>query len=375
MFKFSAKIFFLKSLYLFLTLQGVDGIENYGNTSVFVPYVNAAKNQELTRSPTINIGFNGNPNHSPFVMDTGSVGIVASPDKFQPAKDAINLGPGRLYYSSSGIIEEGTWWTASIQIYDPHGNILATSYVPVLQVTSTRCAENARRCHVRKEPTGISMMGVGFARESGEQPHGTPDHNPFLNLQYVLQQNQLKKLPNDWSSGYVFSKDGVYLGLTPQNTAGARFIKLMPWAKYSTEKLPEWMPTPVTIKVNGVSGNGTILMDTGVNAAYLSPPHVAEIGKLVECPGSTRAECAPKGTVVHVYLPDEKNPVAQYSFTVGEENNPMQPKQVHIVKREKIFLNSSRHILSKLTIVYDHGKGNIGIILNEKNSHNSKNLR
>lgn len=351
---------------LLLICHGICFSENYGSTTVFVPYANAAKNQTLTRSPTINIGFNG-AKHTPYVMDTGSVGIVASPDKFTPTADAINLGPGRLYYSSSGVIEEGTWWSASVQIYDLDGNVLATANVPVLQVTSTRCAENARNCKIKTEPKGICMMGVGFARESNEQPRGTPNYNPFLNISQILQGKHLKKLPPDWSSGYVVTKEGVYLGLTPKNTSGAAFIKLDEWAEYSTKNYFEWKATPMTIHVNGVSGNGTILMDTGVDAAYLSPPKGANIGSLNFCTASTaRAECAPHGTSIHVYLPDDKKPVVHYAFTIGEKNNPMQPNGVHIVKRDKIFLNSSRHVLSKMSIIYDNANGYMGYIFDEE---------
>lgn len=343
--------------------------ENYGSTTVFVPYANAAKNENLARSPTINIGFNG-AKHTPFVMDTGSVGIIASPDKFTPAPDAVNLGPGHIYYSSSGIIEEGTWWSASVQIYDLEGKVLATANVPVLQVTSTRCAENARNCKVRNDPKGICMMGVGFARESKEQPRGTPNYNPFLNISQILQGHQLKKLPFDWSSGYVVTKEGVYLGLTPKNTLGAVFIKLEEWVERSTKNHLEWKAAPMTIHVNGVSGNGTILMDTGVDTAYLSPPQNANIGPLNICSGAnpetSRAECAPNGTSIHVYLPDDKKPVIHYSFTVGEKNNLMQPNGVHIVKRNKIFLNSSRHVLSKMSIIYDNSNGHMGYIFDDE---------
>ena len=81
--------------------------------SVFVHYANAKENPNLEKSPKINLGFDGSNHYVPFVMDTGSVGIIASPDHFTPATGAKNLGPGRQFYSSSGIIEEGTWWSCN----------------------------------------------------------------------------------------------------------------------------------------------------------------------------------------------------------------------------------------------------------------------
>ena len=236
---------FFGSLIL-LSLPGIVEADNpyTGTTSVFVPYVNAEENSDLSDSPTINLGFNGSGHHVPFIMDTGSVGIVASPDIFTPARGAKYLGPGQQFYSSSGIIEEGNWWSATQQIYDANGNLVATANVPVLQVTSIRCSDNARSCEPNNNPTGISVMGIGFARESPQQPRGTPSYNAFLNLQTILQNNVLAPLPSDWCNGYVVCPNGVYLGLTAQNTTNAGFVKLLPWSTYSTPSLPEWMAAP-----------------------------------------------------------------------------------------------------------------------------------
>jgi hypothetical protein len=95
------------SISLFSSVNLIGESPYHGTTSVFVPYANSQSNPDLVKSPKINLGFNGSGHHVPFVMDTGSVGIIASPDHFTPAPGAQNLGPGRQYYSSSGIIEEG----------------------------------------------------------------------------------------------------------------------------------------------------------------------------------------------------------------------------------------------------------------------------
>lgn len=332
------------------------------NSSVFIPYVNASKNQNLDKSPTINIGFNGSGSYVPFVMDTGSVGIIASADHFKPASHAINLGPGTQYYSSSGIIEEGTWWTATQEIYDTEGKIIATANVPVLQVTSVRCAKNARFCKVRENPKGIAMMGIGFGRSQKE--HGTPDYNPFLNLQTVYQNGTLKAIPANWCNGYVVTKNGVFLGLDSENTKNAALVKLLPRDKQFNQKVPDWMPASMTIQVNGVKGNGNILMDTGVGTAYLSPPQNANLESLVACSRHSRKECAPNGTRIEIYLPDNINPVAHYQFTIGNNDNAMQPRGVHIVNKQDIFLNTSRHVLAGMNFLYDNNNGYVGYIWN-----------
>ena len=56
-----------------------------GTGTVFVSYANAATNPNLAASPSVNVGFNSSGRYTPFTMDTGSVGIVATRDAFQPA--------------------------------------------------------------------------------------------------------------------------------------------------------------------------------------------------------------------------------------------------------------------------------------------------
>jgi hypothetical protein len=74
-----------------------------GTGTIFVPYANAATNPNLAASPSVNVGFNSSGRYTPFTMDTGSVGIVATRDAFQPAPEAQNLGPGQQYFSSMRI--------------------------------------------------------------------------------------------------------------------------------------------------------------------------------------------------------------------------------------------------------------------------------
>jgi len=255
------------------TLQALTLIPIIDNqTTVFINYYNASTNTDLSASPTVYISFDDSSTRTPFIMDTGSVGIVASQDIFQHSPDAQNLGTGQQIYSSSGIIEEGTWWSATQKIYDANGTLLATSNVPVLEVTTIGCTQDARSCTPNSNPTGISVMGIGFGRESDTQVRGTPSYNAFLNLQSVLQNGVLQPLPSNWCNGYVVTPSGVYLGLTPSNTANAGWVQLEAWPQYSTPNLPEWMSATMTINANGVAGDGNILMDTGVGTSYLTPP-------------------------------------------------------------------------------------------------------
>ena len=84
-----------------------------GGDTVFVSYDNGTNGPLAGNSPTVNLGFGDSTAATPFLMDTGSTGIVASADLFQPGPGAVNLGPGSQTYSSSGVVENGTWYAAT----------------------------------------------------------------------------------------------------------------------------------------------------------------------------------------------------------------------------------------------------------------------
>lgn len=335
-----------------------------GKTSIFVPYANAKTNPDLEDTPEIIVGFNGDTKYNQFIMDTGSCGIVASPDIFQPAPDATNLGPGETFYTNGSVEKTltGTYWTATQQIYDSKGNLLATSDVPVLQVTEE--VDNGQS----KTPTGVAVMGIGFGREGNIPPPKTPAYNPFLNLTAILRKEKLKPLPKNWVNGYIVSAEGVELGLTAKNTRNAGFVKLTYWEQYSTSELLEWMPMPMTVCVNGVCGAGTSVMDTGIKNSIINPPSGANLGSLINCPGTQQPQCVSDGNVISVYYPNQNNPVAYYTFTIGQIGNPMQPDSVAVQRRPTVYWNTGRHFLGGMDLIYDNTNGYVGFIWNNKTS-------
>ena len=350
--------------FAFTALPALAQAPVYGGTeSVFVSYADGSR--DGARSPSINLGFAGHRGgaiSARFQMDTGSVGIIASEDHFRPGRNARNLGPGQQTYSSSGIVENGTWWLDTVYMYDAEGNRMAEAEVPVLLVRSITCLPDARDCRPRERAHGVAMMGVGFDREGDKQPHGTPDYNAFLNLRRVTgPDGGMRRRPEGWRNGYVVTARGVYLGLNSANTANAAFVKLAPNPDYSTPELPEWMPTPMTLTVNGVSAEGRLLMDTGVRVSYLSPPAGVQLGPLGPCREARSDRCAPPQTRVTVSIPSQSNPVASYSYTVGRDDNPMQPDDVVIVHDASgAFLNTSRHFLAGMNLIYDETGGYVG---------------
>jgi hypothetical protein len=345
-----------------------------GGDTVFVSYDNGTNGPEAGNSPAVNLGFGDSSSYTPFVMDTGSTDIVVSADLFTPAPDAKDLGPGEQIYSSSGRIEVGEYYTATENIYDANGNVIATSDVPVLRVTSIRCEPNARDCTPTDHPTGVSVMGIGFDRESGasDPARHRPDYNAFVNLTSVAGPNgALEPLPAGWHNGYEVTPTGVYLGLTSAITSGASLVKLLPNPADSVPGLPEWQGAPMTITVNGVSSSGHVLMDTGLTTGLLSDPSYQ--GTLTQCPsGEGGDKCLPAGTMVALSLPGQAHPAAYYTFTVDESNIVMQPNGgVALDSNDSKLFNTSVSVLNGITFFYDEQDGFIGYIANG-GSHSSR---
>jgi hypothetical protein len=355
----------------------------YGDVSVFVPFVNAAALRDPANyvSPQIRAGFaapNAVEPHFEAVMDTGSVGIIVGSDYFVPPADGRDdpsfVGPGSETLTSSGVIVAGDWYRTTVNLFDGD-RIVASATVPVLAVTSMSCAADARECHVT-DPTGsrTHYFGVGFSGGAG-LPQGTPDKNAFLNVTSVAGSPSLP------SPGYILTTRGAEIGLTPANAQGFALMKLDPllapnanqWqtAPANASLLTDWQHTKATITVNGKSGLGSILFDTGVTTGFLTPPPGVSpdtgLGPSdAECNGSSPPSCAVSGTTVRVLFPQVRSPIASFNYTVGAGNgaqagNPVSPFAVSIDHNGAPFLNTTVRFLQAFDYMYDAANGFTGL--------------
>jgi hypothetical protein len=371
-----------------LTAKADSGPPYPGNAaSVFVRFVNAAQLSDPSQyvSPQIRVGF-ATPNVSDtspvfdITMDTGSVGIIVGSSYFKPPAngrlDPSFIGPGGETLTSSGIIFSGDWYKAIVNLYN--GNtMVASSTVPVMAVIDVSCEPNARACNpdtIGGTAAGTHYFSIGFAGGQG-QPQGTPDKNAFLNVTSISGGGPLP------SPGYILSTQGVQIGLTSSNTQGFALIKLQPllapnstqWqtAPASANVLTDWQHARGTITVNGRSGTGSILFDTGVTTGFLTPPvGVAPQTGMgpsgAECNGSNPASCAVSGTSVQVSFPSLTAPVAVLKYTVGANNgsqsgNPVSPFAVSVEQNNAPFLNTTVRFLQAFNYIYDAANGFIGL--------------
>jgi hypothetical protein len=382
-----AVILLVSSVYS-LTAKGDVGPPYPGNgASVFVPFVNATQvgNPSNYVSPQINVGFNS-PNATDaypvfnVTMDTGSVGIIVGSSYFNPPVngrlDPSFIGPGGETLTSSGIIFSGDWYQTIVNLYNG-STLVASSTVPVMAVTKVSCEPDARVCDpntIGGTAADTHYFGIGFGGGAG-QPQGTPDKNAFLNVTNISGSASLP------SPGYILSTQGAQIGLTSSNTQGFAMIKLDPllapnytqWqtAPTSANVLTDWQHARATITVNGKSGSGGILFDTGVTTGFLTPPIgvTPQVGmgpSGAECNGSTPPSCAVSGTGVQASFSNGTVPVASLKYTVGANNgsqngNPVSPFAVSVEFNGPPFLNTTVRFLQAFNYIYDAANGFIGL--------------
>jgi hypothetical protein len=315
-----------------------------GLEAIAIPYANGPIG--IDRVPQVWLHLPGSTPER-FGMDTGSTGIVVSADRYTPAAGDVNGGPGQLTYNSSGRVLHGTYWTTDVRIMLNRTQPAATARVQILRVESISCQQKARDCQPQQNPTGVAFMGIGLARDSAQGTQPTAPRNPFVSLTAIASGRPVSSI----RPGYIVGRDGVHLGMTPALAANFAFVKLTPAGGAEPNGLPAWNGAPLTVSVNGVTGSGASLMDTGINYMFLSPP-----------PGSalTRGQPAPNGTSLSIWLPGRKAPHATYSFTVGDTANPMHPAKVEVVHDPGTFVNTGRMFLQGFDYLYDAAGGYVG---------------
>ena len=109
-----------------------------GDTSLpTISFVGGAMSPTKAASVDLALGSASSP--TPFVMDTGSTGIVVSSNFFTPGPNDVYVGQGTQTYTSSGKVEHGSFYLTNVVIYENSTTPLATARVTVLDVTSETC--------------------------------------------------------------------------------------------------------------------------------------------------------------------------------------------------------------------------------------------
>lgn len=314
-------------------------------------------------------------------MDTGSTGLVISANVLGLSTTApVNAQAGWVFYNSSGLLLTGYFSQQNVQFSGKDANGAATavvSNVPVLVVTQAQClgvGANSSSCDAATSVNGVQMMGIGFDRNTmgtgvvntsnptaaaarlDAAPTTPQIYNPFLNV--------VTSGSGAYRNGYIITPTGVYLGLTEANTSAQAYsYAQLALAPKQTAGAPQWLATTVTVTVttpagastpaSSASGKGTLLMDTGVEDAFIGIPNGGSI-----TPASN--------TVVTLQL---GNGIGTYSFTVPSSTspastNPQTPTRVSFFDSSSGFINSGLHTYAGYNVLYDADGGFIGLALN-----------
>jgi hypothetical protein len=304
---------------------------------VFLRYLNAEEG-ELREVPRIGLSFGERTVRA--VLDSGSTGIVVAAGLIPNFDSLASVGEGKLTYTSSGRVMLGRWVVTPVTLVGKNDAAVQTEPMPVLAVTHVECLRQARDCAPTDTPRDIAMVGIGFGREGDQQSQSTPDKNPLLRVTGGSGERR---------RGYILSPQGVHVGLTGANTRGAfAFTKLS-----RQQDRPDWSGIPACISLNGQTppACGSMLVDTGVSVMFMTVP-AAQAGEATAS--------LDDGTNVSIGVGTAEKSSELYRFTVGGDS-VLAPERIHLrVSPERVFVNTSFHLLNGFDVLYDADGGYAG---------------
>ncbi|HEX9329138.1 MAG TPA: hypothetical protein VF915_21620, partial [Reyranella sp.] len=260
----------------------------YGNGgSFFVPITTEPNGNGGPPQYLVSLTLNGKSTPSKFILDTGSLGLVASPGLYtytQSAGDIQLANYATITYSTSGANPIGSLYLTNVQINGANGQSVIAR-VPILG------ANNGGQF-------GYHQLGVGFDRggimigpnaNSLSPANNSYNMNPFLALTSGPGVSTMQP-------GYIIGVNGfqslglgpgVLLGLNNQNTAGFAFQQLA-----SAGGLPSYCSTPgMNCPLQWSSQNGSISITTNGQTYNLgSASQLPDSGisyMIVNAPGNT----------------------------------------------------------------------------------------
>ncbi len=343
----------------------------YGNgQSFYVPFTNP--NQQAATEPryvSLSLNYNGGTKATNFLVDTGSLGIVAgsSAYTYNPAAGDMLLGQGGITYTTSGTSPAGTIYLTNVTINGANGQT-ATARVPILSATDASSAQ----------------MGIGFDRGGLQLNSGAPlpNLNPLLGLTAINGQAVGNMAPgyivgfNGFNLNGQSYTPGIMLGLNQQNTSGFSFVQLTPQGGLPVGCSTPGMGCPLnwnsqtgSVTLGGTSaGNMPLLPDSGIGYMLVQVPNGSFTTGTGTCAagGTTASNCLPPGTVVQIFLPGQTEAAASYTFTVGGTGNPATPFGVAVDQGSRVtspFTNPGRSFFNTFNYLYDPINGFVGYSL------------
>jgi outer membrane autotransporter protein len=348
----------------------------YGSgSSFFVPLTFADYPSGGPQQAFVSLTLNGATN--PFILDTGSLGLVATSTFYTPdlTKDVLLAPYASITYTTSNNNPTGPLYLTSVKINGETGSV--TARVPILAST-----------------TGYyHQLGVGFDRGgiligTSADAVNTPANN-FWNMNTFLS---LVSGPgvSTMQPGYIIGWNGfsslglgpgVLLGLNRQNTDnGFAFQKLasggsQSWYSIGGVQTPvQWnlQNGSVSITSGGTTynlGSMNLLPDSGISYMLVTAPNggIVPVGTS-HCSDMTgnQTNCLPAGSLVQVFLPGQTTRPAYSFVSIAEPTTPpipppsVEPFGVQVSQGFPGFTNLGRTYFENLNYLYDPVNGFVG---------------
>ncbi len=358
----------------------------YGTETVTIPFGSAdTANGAFVNQPHVALTFLGGGTGSGsanFVVDTGSTGVVVGSDTWAPPPGTPNYGTGTMTYDSDGKVFTGTWYDAQLLISSPQ----APGQSPTAEASLKVLVVQAIGCNTLTPGAacGLAMMGVGFAREKAGDtngPNGTqlmaPPNNALLNITKLNGVGVTLSTPDqpghagttgNTTAGYMISPGGLTIGLTATNTQGFGTAPLT-WNNQTAAGASgwaDWNPAPLSLTVNGVTGPGTVLNDTGISYAFVRAPDGAPTSGGSCGPSTTYTNCYASGTSIAVAIQTAQmaTAAAAFSYVVGDINAV--PAAPPFTRQDSVstqpFMNTGLTFFDQFTYFYDYANGQVGYL-------------
>lgn len=365
------------ALFLVSSLAHHPGMYDGYTTSALIPFLEA-EDCDVSFTNTVHVALRiSSTSAREFkpIVDTGTCGFVISaadiPDWRE--EEATFKSLGWEFLSSSKRLYNGHWIKRDIFFnVRSSAHPLIKSQIPILAVTNLTICDDYNMAVDKAEcptipappvthmPTGIELMGIGFGRVADGQPQGTPDKNPILNVVDIA--GTTTDLAGLWP-GYIISKAGITVGLTNSNMNGMEYALLPPRAKTASEPVTttrhpfDWAELPACVTVDRAlpCTKCTVLLDTGVDQAYITVPLSVTLRRLA---GSFLLV-----TGSDVEITFGQPGIASENFVVGTDvTTGVTPREVfgYRTTRRAPHVNTGRHVYRAFEVGFDPIRGRLG---------------
>jgi hypothetical protein len=329
------------------------------------------------------------------ILDTGSRGLYVS-DNMLPTNYTPTGISGNLYLSSSKRLFQGTWanLTISFPAAKAKGGVTgpAEATLPVLVVQTITAGANTTGATYSTTPasgdvtlidnTTIHFTDHSVTLQPGQvaayaqnpgifgtasnfgvaiDPSGSstyPNNTDQYNQQYNAFLNLDQMKAGTMRAGYILDKKGVHVGLT-QNTTGYAYTNLvLSGLAQVPGSPPDWQVPTGTLIYNGTtSGTGRVLLDVGIDYAFLILPDEPHSGNAT---ANITVNLLNSNGAVSYDINTKRANLLNPAYTQWSDSQPGPFSESQPPYGDQ-FINTGRDVINGFDLVYDGAGGFFGL--------------